>query len=210
MNTTNKTLLAQSSKFYNPYFINGKEVNHIIFYSCETGKTIFKEGAYIESVRWFGSNNEYPQILLPFNEVKKKNKVALFSKVAFVVKYESKYKFDAGKVVLYIPIESLENWKHEENVKGFESNTQTEYFDKFSFDIECSAYERSLNELEQLVYTETEIKTHTIVFKANYNFVSTDFGVKCNEIAAKCKENNIKLSSYDVEKMLKIFNITNL
>jgi hypothetical protein len=63
-----KTQLKQHESWFNPMYLDGKEINHIIFFDNVTGETILEPDN--TNVRWFGnnvrwfshSNNDYPII----------------------------------------------------------------------------------------------------------------------------------------------------
>lgn len=86
------TILSRESG-YNPFFLDEREVEQLIF---------FDKGQIVTRVRWFGGNNSYKQIILPF-EIKKVIKEDLNKKSAFRMTFK---KDGTGQLcwLVYIPI----------------------------------------------------------------------------------------------------------
>ena len=78
-----KTVIKQDQAFFNPYFIDGKQIQNIRF---------FNSSGVIASCKWFGdgSNNGFPSFVLP-QEVKRKLKIDFSKNTCFYVKNNEKY-----------------------------------------------------------------------------------------------------------------------
>lgn len=81
---------------FNPFIMGGITINRIYF---------IKDSEIICQTRWFGSNNPYKQIVLPF-EIKKATKVDLTRNFAFWITKKDQYTKER-RAELYIPIALL-------------------------------------------------------------------------------------------------------
>jgi hypothetical protein len=180
-----------STKCYNPYFNdkNGKKVNQV---------KIFNEYGVLASVKWFsgkfGSNNRYPEILLP-TELKVKRSEDFKSKFCFL--------FDES---VYIPA-SLVNYQIEPEELDFESEWGYHYKSYFSIDIVCKSYELQLDEFEQPFYLESELKLQTIRQDFNHKTVDKPDYTYFKEISDILKTEGINISGYDLLKISKKYTI---
>ena len=82
MNTTDIKTRLYTSAHYNPFFMDGLEIDHIIFY---------RDGKEIASLNWFGTDNHYIVIYFPF-EVKKAAKLNLNRQDAFYMRSKTAWK----------------------------------------------------------------------------------------------------------------------
>lgn len=200
------TELTQKQNWFNPMYLESKEINHIVFFDNETGETILEPTN--ENIRWFGnSNNDYPMVSFPF-EIKRKNSIDLKSKSAFYTSFNYKYSMDKGKIVIYIPIQLLENFKCEKNVFQYETETDKKYFDVFSFDTIAIKKVGSLDENEKLIYSNGEPTKHTLTFHGYYKEVLKKLGRKVEATESIFKEYGINISTYDLAKLLKKYELT--
>jgi len=199
--------LIQSESYFNPYFFNGKQVNHLVFYDSINGTELIPNW---DGIRWFGggSNNDYPLMRLPF-EFKKKNIIDLTSKQAFYTSYKSKYSYDKGKIVLYIPIQLLDSFQDlGENLK-FETETDKQYRHDYSFKVLAKKTEFAYNkETETATYPVSDLKEFTIQFSGHYITKLKPLGKKIETITEKIKTVCPELSKYTIERMLTVCNIT--
>ena len=195
--------LLRSSSCFNPMFLNGKEINHLVFFDCVKGETILSPEN--ENVRWFGSNNEYPEINLPF-EFKKANKIDFTRKDAFYTSYNYKYNFDKGKIVLYIPIQLLEDFKDEGEKMDFETAQDKKYLHHYSFKVQARKIEHEVKD-GQLLYNTGEVKTHTLKFNDYYRTELKPFGQEVENITTAFKKVCSNISTYEVERLLQICEI---
>jgi hypothetical protein len=206
---TAKTEVKQHQSFFNPLFLDGREINHFVFFDRERGTTLLEPTN--ENVRWFkngGSNNDYPSIIFDF-EIKRKNVIDLTSKKAFYSKYESKYNFDKGKIVVYIPIQLLKDFTVDKKVFQFETATDKNYLDIFTFKTMAVKKARKLNEDGSgVTYFNTELSEEVIKFHGYYISEPTDFGAQVNEVEEVLKSNGVKVSSYDLEKIMNLYTLT--
>lgn len=214
-----KTTIKQIEQGFNPLFLEtetGKnlEINHFVFYDYLTGKEVVNnEGSiyeFYENIRWFnnsGSNNEFPILIFDFSIIKKKDH-NLTRNYAYYVNYKSKYSFDKNKIVVFIPVQILTNYKTEKDVFQFETETEKKYFDMFFFDVKAVKREYRINDLKEIQYYNGELKTHTLKFHGYYKNVKTDLGKKIDLIKEVLDKNNININSSDIENIMKHFEIT--
>ena len=215
---TNKTILKRCNDFMNPYSLvtdkKNIEINHIVFFDSEIGKEILTEGN--TNIRWFGksSNNEFPTIIFDFETPKKSKEINFTNKKPFYINYESRYNFDKGKIVLYIPIQLLNNFKYLGEVFDFETETEIKYKPTYSFDVNASKIDlhecnkTKENNFKGYEYRTSEIKEHTIIFNDYYKTVLKPLGEKIELISNKLNEIGIEnVYKYDLEKMLSAFDI---
>lgn len=180
-----------STQCYNPYFNdkNGKKVNQV---------KIFNEDGVLASVKWFsgkfGSNNRYPEILLP-TELKVKRSEDFKSKFCFL--------FDES---VYIPA-SLVNYQIEPEELDFESDWAFHYKSYFSIDIICKSYELQLDEFEKPFYLESELKLQTIRQDFNHKTEDKQEYKNCKELSTNLKNIGVDISPYDLLKISKKYKI---
>jgi hypothetical protein len=171
---------------YNPYYVDDREVNKIIFY---------KDGKELVSTKWFDSgNNIYPTIYFDF-EIKRKNKVDMSTKQAFYVKAKKDWYDKESVYDLYIPAEFVGLEELGEKV-FIETDTYTSYCNHFRVHI----FADGLHDNE----CEFEINFHSNVTRT----VKSDFGTKVATLEAEFKEKNINVTSYHIEQILKYYDIT--
>lgn len=83
MNT--QTIIKRSTPGFNPLFLDGKQINNVYLY---------KDGEILGSFKWlsrYGSNNNFPEILIPF-EIRAKRKKDLTFKTGFTINESGEYK----------------------------------------------------------------------------------------------------------------------
>jgi hypothetical protein len=195
-----KTTLAQSNTFFNPYFLDGKQVKKINFFDYKTGLIVFNTDWFSS----FGGNNDYPEISFPF-EIKRRIKINLDIKQSFYCKSANK-----GEINIYIPIQLLDNYTHTKDVLKYETETEYTYTDIFSFDLECKKDGRKLNEFEEVEYIVLDSEIRIVKVSSNYKTVLKEFGVKVQNIKDAIKADNYlsDISVYTIERLMKHLNIT--
>lgn len=199
------TQLLRKHDCFNPMFLNDKEINHLVFYDCIKGETILSPEN--ENVRWFGSNNnQYPEINFPF-AFKRGNKVDLTRKDAFYTSYAYKYNFDKGKIVLYIPVQLLDNFQDLGEKLDFETETDKKYLHHYSFDVMAKAIYHEIQDGE-LKYLTSEVTKQTLSFHGYYRTELKPLGEKVAKIAAAFKGINSNIGTYEIERMLTVCDIT--
>lgn len=213
---TQNTILKRMSEFMNPYLLitekGNKEINNIVFYNSETGKELLSEGN--TNIRWFGSNNEFPEMQFNFAEPRRKNEVDLKSVAPFYVAYKSRLNFYKDKIVLYIPIQKLENFKYLGILFDFETDIDKKSLPTYSFDVQCSKInlhkckKTAENKLNGYEYRTSEVKKHTIKFNDYCVTELKPLGEKLEKLYEAAKSAKMDVSKYDIEKMLNVFEIT--
>ena len=180
---------------YNPFFVHGKEVRRIVFYG---------DGKEIASVNWFGSNNVYKSITLPF-EVKRALKVNLDRRDAFYVKSKPDYPY-GPEYDLYIFGELL-GLKFLKTAE-FKSWSDIRHNDVYQVNLHGVRKNYVRNERGEAVRIEQD-GDYEETFSCNYTFENTEEYDKCEELANKlnklCTKN---LSAHDIHYILEKFDIT--
>ena len=188
-----KTTKLTTSPAWNPFQAPFGEISSIVFY---------KDGKIICSVKWFGSNNNYKSITLPF-EVKKALKLNLFRRDAFYMidKEETYFR----RYLLYICADLV-------NLKslGRKNISSTWYGDMTAeeFTAEITG--------ERKQYIKTAIGydmaatpgTYSEKFLANYITIDSELYKHCKDLAAKLNAcTNRNLCAFDVYEILQKFDI---
>lgn len=193
-----KTTLT-TTRGFNLYFVNTFQVRQLVFFS-EDGKEY--------PVNWFGSNNEYPELELPF-EVSRKLKIDYSSKTAFYTKDRNPILPSDKTVELFIPLSKV-NHTIETGVVYRTTETETTYCDKLSVTLNASKYEYvpKNDGTKEFHWTKTPIKERILSEKMNPSWVKSDFGKRLKKLSDVAKSVNVDLSKYDLEKLHKVFKIT--
>lgn len=183
-------------------FYDGLAVDHVIFYS--KGKVLHKgRSSFFEDQE---TNQDITNIKI--NKPKRANKLNLNREDNFFIIGRRQYNFDKG-YIFYINCD-LENIKVEE----------TEFKEKFKSDFHSTQYKYKLitaneniftryktrlDEKENLIYDEIEVNSFKVFDEMKE--VNTKLGNKRDKIVIALKKIN-DLGRYEVEKMLKVVNIT--
>lgn len=195
--------LVKTESYYNPMFLNGRQIEHLVFYDADKGTEILNGW---DGLRWFGSNNNYPLIRFPF-EFKKANKVDLTRKDAYYTTFQHTYSYDKGKIVLYIPIHLVDSFTDLGEVLQFETDTEKNFRHSYSFKVMAQSDEYYLDEFEELKSRTTELKECTIEFSGRYRMELKPFGEKVKTITERIKTVYPEISVYDVEKIMTVCNV---
>jgi len=195
-----KTTLSQQNIWFNPYFLDNKQVHKINFFDYKTGLIVFNTNWFSN----FGGNNDYPEISFPF-EIKRRIKTNLDIKEAFYCAA-----VNIGEINVYIPIQLLENFTHTKDVLEYETEIEITYTDIFSFDLECKKYAHKLNEVGEVEYITLDSEVRTVKVDGKYKTVLKDKGIKIADIMDTLKQDSTlsNVSTYTIEKMLKYLDIT--
>lgn len=183
--------IVRRFSYHRPLVIDNKyELSKIVFYNPETATELaFSNQGWLE----FGTKD---LVKLNFPDVKRKIKLDLTSKIPFFLKNkDSQYILDRNKYILYIPTTLVTFRDLGEQVK-YETKTEIRYANFYEVDIEGAFNEDddfSMITVQLYEYTRTETK---------------DFGKEVDNLTEKLKNAGITLSSYDVEKLLTNFNVT--
>lgn len=195
------TRLERTQDFWNPLFINGKyEVNNV---------NIYDKGQVVCSFRWLsdnGSNNDYPLLQID-GDIKKKIKIDLTKDEFFYIrankpnKAESVYDvYIPASLVLYVRGKEVLDWK-----------TKTEKHYKVNHSISLPLFSKKECYLDENKEAKWRTVEHSGVlsFQLHGRFEVTEFGDTCQAIADNLrKKENMDISQYDIEKILKHYTIS--
>lgn len=190
-----KTTTLTTQPCYNPYFMDNKEIRSICFY---------KSGAVLASVRWFGSNNNFDSITLPF-EVKKAVRLNLERSDAFYMR-DKEYDFGPA-YILYIPADWV-NLQHvkTENINSSWWSTGTR--DVFTVDIQGVRRQPAIDKETGKLYYDRVPGSYTEKFDCNYIWHNTPEFDKCKELAENIKKlASVDLSAYQLHDIMEHYNI---
>jgi len=199
-----KTQLKKEQACYNPMFLDGKEINHLVFFDATTGKTILEPEN--DRIKWFGNNNDYPVLEFPF-EIKRRNKIDLNRVESFYTSYNSQWSSDKGRIVIYIPIQLLENFQSLGENLDFQSETAKHFCSSFSFDCLAVREYPKLNEVGEVVYLTSELEKTTLTIKGRRRTEKKELGNKIDAVCSFLKSQRITVSSYDIEQIFKHYDL---
>lgn len=189
-----KSIIKQSASWYNPYSFEGKEVDSIRFYN---------ESGEIVSINWFGSNNDYPELNLPF-EIRRAIKLNFTKKDAFYMK--AKDCSYASRVDIYIH-ESLLNLQNL-GEKRTDYDTSIQYRTEYTISVQASKKQVQFDKkLDKAFYTVSDIEQRDITFYGNYHFEKNDEGKRLQNIMTIAKECGLNWSEYDIQNLEKRFEL---
>lgn len=193
-----------TSQGFNPYQLNGKTIEKIIF---------FNDGRELCSVRWFGSNNEYPELIIN-EEIKRKNAIDLTGNKPYYTTIKTG--FDAGRLFLFIPSKLVNLIELGESVK-YDNEDETQYIENYQISVECSKWEFKLKEGgekgngDDYTYIKSPIDLRNIKFDKWTRNVSKDKKIREDELQKEIKENTgVDLKIWDLKNILKGYSITKL
>lgn len=205
-------LLQRFSSCYNPFALCGEsklhficaEVNTIYFYDPTTQTEV-------ASSRWFGSNNDFRTLeLCPGIEPKTKRKIDLSSTTPFLVSSNSticagmKKSHDLYIPTTMVPV-TLERIDRGTELDGMLHHT----YDRAT--ITATACKRTYrkNDFGQIVSEyPAEATEQTIVFDCNHTYEDTPLAKRYDHLAEVATKAGLKLSRYEVERLARVFNIT--
>jgi hypothetical protein len=191
------TKLTTSAGF-NPYLLNCKTIDKIIF---------FKEGETITSVNWFGSNNNYPEMIIN-DEIKRKNNIDLNSKKPFFINI--KQGWDKGRIILYIPANLVKLTDKGEGIR-YENENETQYQQNYTIEVECSKWEIEINDNGKLEYSKSVVENRVIEFSECTIRVKKDKLINDEQLKDEIKELcNLDIYMGDLQKILKHYTITKI
>lgn len=183
------TLLTSNISWYNPFMCNGRELDAI---------HILKDGEIFRSTQWFDySNQKFKTVEFPW-DAKVKRTIDLNSKVAFLASETKSY--GGKKWNLYIPIELLDNVEvDEEKAKDF-GKTQIQYTTKMWLTLPNFTVKHPDKPYANKINGRVSI--------TKYRFEDNDLGKRIKKLCEIAKGNHINISSYDMERMLEVFNLS--
>lgn len=192
MKNLENTIIAQKNKFYNLYFLEGKEIDSIKFYD---------ENGVITSVNWFGSNNMYPELHLPFS-IRRAIKVNFTKKDAFFVKSDYEYSSRID-VYIYYELVNLKNLGE----KRTDCKTSVQYCTEFSVKIDSSKKSYTKDETGQIAHIVLPVESREIIFQSNYRTEKNDEGKRLAKIMQAGKAAGFNWSEYDIQNIEKVFDL---
>jgi len=183
------SIIKQTASWYNPYSFEGKEIDRIRFYN---------ESGEIVSINWFGSNNDYPELRLPF-EIRRAIKLKFTNKDAFYMKAKD-CDYAPNRIDIYIH-ESLLNLKNLGETKH-EFETQIQYKTKYCVTVNSSKKQASYDKVhDKLIYSVSDIELREIEFSGNHRFEKNEEGNRLQEIISIAKECGLNWSEYDIKNL---------
>lgn len=190
-----KSIIKKSASWYNPYSFEGKEVDRIRFYN---------ESGEIVSINWFGSNNDYPELNIPF-EIRRAIKLNFSKKDAFYMKAKD-CDHAPGRIDIYIH-ESLLNLQNL-GEKRTDYNTSIQYKTEYKIFVNSSKKQVQYDkELDKAVYSVSDIEQRDIIFCGNYRFEKNDEGNRLQNIMSIAKKCGLNWSEYDIQNLEKHFEL---
>ena len=188
-----KTTLSREAKFYNPFIMDGKEINSIRFYN---------DGKVVVSSRWFGNNNSYKCIEFPF-EVKKATKENLNRKDAYYLR-SSNNVCKSYDLYIHTSLVDLQFVETKEDCNTWYSNRTK---DVFTISLTGVRYCPKLDDFRNLVYEEKS-GTFCEKFDGNYTSEDTTEYKRCKALAEKMSNCAGKeISVFNVHDLLEHFDI---
>jgi len=194
------TTIKQEQSFYNPYYLNGKKIDAIVFY---------KQGKKIGQTNWFkdfGSNNDYPEVYLP-EQIKNKRKINLNSKDSFLAKTTNDIDPYNGNYTLYL---NLDNYYY--TIEKLVPSHSDKYYNRFKdiMYIKLDALKRVL-----ILDEETKEKNYITVdnnytIKVEMNFISqrTKEQRSIEKLTELLNSKNIDVSEWQIRQIKEICNIS--
>lgn len=184
-----KTILVKKESWYNPYFLNSKEVERV---------NVYNKNGVLFGFKWIGSNNITNDVTFDF-ETKKAIKLNFDRKDSFYIQKD-------GKITIYIYHELI-NYKYIGREEKYETEMGYKLYDIFSITLNCKEiHYKKVNDGFVSYYSEQGDFDFEI---QNYvESIDTDFGKECKQISKKCEEAGVNLSHYEIARLKKIINIS--
>jgi hypothetical protein len=177
---------------YNPFFFEGKVIQYLVFY---------KDGKELGKTKWFGdSNNRTPEVYFPF-DIPKKLKLDLTGKGAFYMKAHSEGYSRDSAYNIYIHAD-LVNFQHKGEKVHSDCDTYTSYIEHYSADIFCKR--PSWGDADATPALHTLHFTAPLVSRSE----KKELGKQVDALAEICKEKNIRIGAYELQQLMKHFDIT--
>jgi hypothetical protein len=194
------TTIKKQSLYYNPYFLEGREIDAIVFYL---------EGEIVGITNWFqtqGSNNRYPSFNLN-EEIKIKRKIDLNSKNSFLAKTTEDLNTYKSNYSLYINLANYE-YKLLGEYFSHESDTYKSYKSKLEINLFAKKEDSNYNkEADKLEYFEVE-GLHTITVEYGYRSEKKPKQLKVEKLQKLFEDNNLKIQQYEISKILDLCNLS--
>lgn len=189
-----KSIIKQTLAWYNPYSFEGKEVDSIRFYN---------ESGEIVSINWFGSNNDFPELNLPF-EIRRAIKMNFTKKDAFYIK--AKDCSYASRIDIYIH-ESLLNLQNLGKKKTERANC-IDYITEYTISVQASKTQMKYDrELDKVTCNISDVEQRDITFYGNYRSEKSEEGMRLQNIMTIAKECGLNWSEYDIQNLEKRFEL---
>jgi len=194
------TTIKQKQSFYNPYYLNGKKIDAIVF---------FKQGKKIGQTNWFtdfGSNNDYPEVYLP-EQIKNKRKIDLNSKDSFLAKTTSDIDSYNGNYTLYL---NLDNYYY--TIEKLVPSHSDKYYNRFKdiMYIKLDALKRVLTVDKETKETNYITVDDNYTIKVEMNFISqrTKEQRSIEKLTKLLNSKNIDVSEWQIRQIKEICNIS--
>lgn len=181
-----QNVIHSMQNWYNPFCSpSGKQIEQIIFYD--------KTGVVLKTVSaWFGSNNAFKRVFFS-EDIKNRRKVNFDKNEFFTADFEN-----YGKQVhtLFIPTEKI-GFECLGEKLSFETKRERSYLThyKISAEVEFKQHKEGVH-------------LHEITFTGFSRSEKTQFGQRCEDLSELAKSQDVKLSAYDIERLLNVVDIT--
>jgi len=194
------TTIKQTNNFYNPYYLNGKKIDAIVFY---------KQGEKIGQTNWFkdfSSNNQYPEVYLP-EEIKNKRKINLNSKDSFLAKTTEDIDTHNANYTLYL---NLDNYYY--TIEKLIPNHSDKYYNRFKdiMSIKLDALKKVLiidKETKESNYIEVD-DNYTVKVEMNFLSQRTKEQRSIQKLTELLNSKNIDVSEWQIRQIKEICNIS--
>jgi len=188
----NTTLISYIG--FNPYFLNEKQVNRIIFFNPSDEQEL-------TGFNWIGNNNKHKTLVLPF-EIYKARVLKLSRNDAFFMPCLT----DKKCINIYIPT-TLLALECKGEVLNYETTTERAYRTAYTFTAECTGTVWVKDDWGQCQGVEASICPRELTFYTNHRYERTDTGELYERLKQLAKTVGVELSVRDVEKLERVFNI---
>jgi len=194
------TTIKQTNNFYNPYYLNGKKIDAIVFY---------KQGEKIGQTNWFkdfSSNNQYPEVYLP-EEIKNKRKIDLNSKDSFLAKTTEDIDSNNANYTLYL---NLDNYYY--TIEKLIPSHSDKYYNRFKdiMSIKLDALKKLLvidKETKESSYIEVD-DNYTVNVEMNFLSQRTKEQRSIEKLTKLLNSKNIDVSEWQIRQIKEICNIS--
>lgn len=184
-----KTILVKKESWYNPYFLNGREVESV---------NVYNKNGVIFGFKWIGSNNITNDVTFDF-ETKRANKLNFDREDSFYIQKD-------GKITIYIYHELI-NYKYIGREKKYETEMGYKLYDIFSITLNCKKIlYKKVN--DDFVSYYSEQGDFDFQIESFVDSIDSSLAKECKQISEKCKEAGIDLPYYNIERLKKVINIS--
>ena len=189
------TKLYTSAAWYNPFYMDGLEIDHIYFY---------RDGKIIAETNWFGGDNKYWNLQFAF-ETKRAAKLNLNRQDAFYMRSDCDWK-KAYNLYIHADLVDLKSLGRQDYINDWKSNSTIEYF-TITLDGERKVYSKNETTGDKMIGREKGVFVEK--FSCNYQSEVTKEYQKCQAIAEKWKKLTYRdFTASDIHAIMEAYNIS--